>query len=95
MTTAFLSSLLVQGPPTRTSPRKRQRTTDPSGKEEEDENQLDYSWDEETEDIAEDKSDDNYSKKKSFGMEKVCNHDIYIYIYIYISYIYLYIIYIY
>ena len=54
----------MQGPPTHTSPQKRQQTRDSSSEEEEDENQLNYSPDEETKDIAEDKSDDKLQQKK-------------------------------
>ena len=54
----------MQGPPTCTSLRKRQGTTDSSGEEEEDENQFDYSSDHETEDIAEDKSDDKLQQQR-------------------------------
>ena len=60
----FFSSLLEQGPPTCTSLQKRQWTTDSSGEEEEDENQFDYSSDQETADIAEDKSDDKLQQQK-------------------------------
>ena len=56
-------SLLVQGPPTSWSPWKRQQTTDSSGQEE-DENQLDYSSDKETKDIACNKSDDILQQQK-------------------------------
>ena len=54
----------MQGPPTCTSLRKRQGTTDSSGEEEEDENQFDYSSDHETEGIAEDKSDDKLQQQR-------------------------------
>ena len=57
-------SLLLQGSLTHTSPWKRHWTTDSSGKEEEDENQLPYSSGEETEDIAEDKSDQKLQQPK-------------------------------
>ena len=60
----FSPSLLVRGPLTRTSPWKRQQTIDSLGEDEEDENQLDYSSDEETEGIAEDKSDNTLLLQK-------------------------------
>ena len=64
MTTAFLSSLLVQGVPTCTRAWKEQQTTDSSSEEEEDENWLGYSSDKETKDIAEDKLDDKLQQQK-------------------------------
>ena len=70
VTTAFLS--LSLSAKTSNTYKSTKKTT----------NQLYYSSDEETEDIAEDKSDDKLQQQKElWNGEKVCNHDI-IYIYI-------------